>query len=59
LLRGGHSQGVRFLAIHNLHHTQRLMARMREAILSDTWPELYAGLRERLTLRIKEPLSGT
>jgi queuine tRNA-ribosyltransferase len=59
LLRGGHAQGVRFLAIHNVHHMQRLMARMREAILADTWPALYARLRERLPLRIKEPLSGT
>jgi queuine tRNA-ribosyltransferase len=58
LLRGGHSQGVRFLAIHNIHHTQRLMARMREAILADVWQALYAELRERLSLRIKEPLSG-
>ena len=58
LLRGGHSQGVRFLAIHNVHHTQRLMARMREAILADAWQALYAALRERLPLRIKEPLSG-
>jgi queuine tRNA-ribosyltransferase len=59
LLRGGHSQGVRFLAIHNIHHTQRLTTRMREAILGGTWPALYAELRERLPLRIKEPLSGT
>ncbi|MEO6601003.1 MAG: tRNA guanosine(34) transglycosylase Tgt [Polyangiaceae bacterium] len=58
LLRGGHSQGVRFLAIHNIHHTQRLMARMREAILTDAWQALYEELRERLSLRIKEPLSG-
>ncbi|MET0791662.1 MAG: tRNA guanosine(34) transglycosylase Tgt [Polyangiaceae bacterium] len=59
LLRGGHSQGVRWLAIHNIHHTQRLMARMREAILADTWPALYTQLRERLLLRIKEPLDAT
>ncbi len=55
LLRGGHSQGVRFLAIHNIHHTQRLMTRLREAILNDTWPTLYAELRTRLTVRLKEP----
>jgi queuine tRNA-ribosyltransferase len=55
LLRGGHSQGVRFLAIHNIHHTQRLMARLREAILNDTWSALYARLRTRLSARLKEP----
>ena len=55
LLRGGHSQGVRFLAIHNIQHTQRLMARLREAILNDTWEALYAELRARLTVRLKEP----
>ncbi len=56
LLRGRHSQGVRWLAIHNIHHTQRLMARMRRAILAGTWPALYAELRQRLPLRIKQPL---
>jgi len=59
LLRGGHGQGVRWLAIHNIHHTQRLMARLREAILEDSWSNVYAELCERLPLRIKEPLSDT
>ena len=58
LLRGRHTQGVRWLAIHNIHHTQRLMARLRSAILADTWQSVYSELRERLLLRIKEPLSG-
>ncbi len=58
LLRGRHTQGVRWLAIHNIHHTQRLMAQLRSAILADTWSQVYAELRERLPLRIKEPLSG-
>jgi queuine tRNA-ribosyltransferase len=58
LLRGGHRQGVRWLAIHNIHHTQQLMARARAAILSATWQALYAELRERLPLRLKEPLQA-
>jgi len=58
LLRGRHSQGVRWLAIHNIHHTQRLMALLRGAILDNNWDSVYVQLRERLTLRIKEPLSG-
>jgi queuine tRNA-ribosyltransferase len=56
LLRGGHTQGVRWLAIHNIHHTQQLMARARAAILAATWEAFYAELRERLPLRLKEPL---
>ena len=56
LLRGGHLQGVRWLAIHNIHHTQQLMARIRSAILSDTWQALYEELCARLPLRLKEPL---
>jgi queuine tRNA-ribosyltransferase len=59
LLRGRHTQGVRWLAIHNICHTQRLMARLRAAILANAWEETYAELRERLLLRIKEPLGGT
>jgi len=59
LLRGRQTQGVRWLAIHNIHHTQQLMTRLRRAILDDSWPTLYAELRERLPLRIKEPLSGS
>ncbi len=58
LMRGGHAQGVRWLAIHNIHHTQRLMARLREAILSDAWNRTYAELCARLPLRLKEPLDG-
>jgi queuine tRNA-ribosyltransferase len=58
LLRVGNAQGVRWLAIHNIHHTQRLMARLRAAIISSSWHPLYAELRERLPLRIKEPLTA-
>ena len=56
LLRVGNAQGIRWLAIHNIHHTQQLMARVRAAILSSTWDCLYADLRARLPLRIKAPL---
>ena len=58
LLRVGNAQGVRWLAIHNIHHTQQLMARLRAAILSDAWITLYAELCERLPSRIKEPLTA-
>jgi queuine tRNA-ribosyltransferase len=56
LLRSGNAQGIRWLAIHNIHHTQRLMARLRTAILTDTWLAHYACLRSQLPLRIKAPL---
>jgi queuine tRNA-ribosyltransferase len=58
LLRVGNVQGVRWLAIHNLHHTQVLMSRLRNAILSDGWDSLYAELSERLPRRLKQPLLG-
>ncbi len=58
LLRGGHAQGVRWLAIHNIQHTQRLMARLRAAILEDAWPSTYAELCASLPRRLKEPLHG-
>ncbi len=57
LLRVGNAQGVRWLAIHNLRHTQRLMARARVAILSDLWQPLCAELRHCLPQRIKQPAS--
>jgi queuine tRNA-ribosyltransferase len=56
LLRSGNAQGIRWLAIHNIHHTQQLMARLRTAILTDTWLAHYASLRSQLPLRIKAPL---
>ena len=58
LLRVGNAQGVRWLAIHNVHHTQALMSRLRSAILSNGWDLLYAELRERLPKRLKAPLQG-
>ncbi|HEY5376593.1 MAG TPA: tRNA guanosine(34) transglycosylase Tgt [Polyangiaceae bacterium] len=57
LLRVGNAQGVRWLAIHNIHHTQQLMARLRAAILASSWDSLYTELRERLPRRIKAPLT--
>jgi len=58
LLRVGNTQGVRWLAIHNLHHTQALMSRLRSAILSHSWQAAYLELRECLPRRVKLPLSG-
>lgn len=58
LLRVGNTQGVRWLAIHNVHHTQALMSRLRSAILSDSWQAAYQELRECLPRRLKLPLSG-
>jgi len=56
LLRVGNAQGVRWLAIHNIHHSQALMGRLRAGILSDDWDCLYGELRERLPRRLKAPL---
>ncbi len=56
LLRVGNVQGVRWLAVHNIHHTQALMSRLRNAILSDDWQSLYVELSERLPRRLKQPL---
>lgn len=58
LLRVGNGQGVRWLAIHNVHHTQTLMSRLRGAILGGGWEALYAELREHLPRRLKAPLVG-
>jgi queuine tRNA-ribosyltransferase len=40
LMRGKHALGSRLLSIHNLHHYQVLMRRMREAILGGTFDAL-------------------
>ena len=56
LLRVGNVQGVRWLAIHNIHHTQALMARLRNAIIAGDWQAHYDDLRERLPRRLKAPL---
>ena len=58
LLRVGNAQGVRWLAIHNIHHMQMLMARLRSAILDDEWESLYVELSEHLPRRLKTPLLG-
>jgi queuine tRNA-ribosyltransferase len=57
LLRVGNAQGVRWLAIHNIHHTQVLMSRLRSAILSNNWHSLYVELAEHLPKRLKAPLA--
>ena len=57
LMRGRHMQGVRLLAIHNIHHTQRLMERLRGAIVSSEWAAMHAALCASLPTRLREPLS--
>jgi queuine tRNA-ribosyltransferase len=56
LLRVGNTQGVRWLAIHNIHHLQTLMAHLRSAILGDSWEATHLDLCQRLPRRIKAPL---
>ncbi|HYP99645.1 MAG TPA: tRNA guanosine(34) transglycosylase Tgt [Polyangiaceae bacterium] len=58
LLRVGNAQGVRWVAIHNIHHTQLLMAHLRSAILESRWEALYVELVERLPKRLKAPLAS-
>jgi len=58
LLRVGNAQGVRWLAIHNIHHTQALMSRLRSAILAGGWEAIYVELTGRLSRRLKAPLAG-
>ncbi|MFN7133801.1 MAG: tRNA guanosine(34) transglycosylase Tgt [Myxococcales bacterium] len=46
LMRGKHKLGLRLLSIHNIHHYQQLMARMREAILAGSFLETYRALKD-------------
>jgi queuine tRNA-ribosyltransferase len=46
LMQGKHTLGSRLLSIHNIHHFQTLMRRMREAILAGTFDALYCQLKE-------------
>lgn len=48
LLTGEHGLGTRLLAIHNVQHYQRLMARMRAAILEGRFDAEYRELKERV-----------
>jgi len=48
LVRGGHAYGVRLLAIHNLHHYNRLMRRLRTAILEERLESEVRALRSEL-----------
>ncbi|MFT3839590.1 MAG: tRNA guanosine(34) transglycosylase Tgt [Myxococcaceae bacterium] len=50
---GSHALGVRLLGVHNLRHYQRLMARMRQAIVEGRFEAEYQWLRERLAPRSK------
>ncbi|MBA2320764.1 MAG: tRNA guanosine(34) transglycosylase Tgt [Deltaproteobacteria bacterium] len=55
LVRGGHAYGVRLLAQHNLHHYQRLMRRLRGAILEDRLESEVRALRDELQPRKAVP----
>ncbi len=46
LLRGKHKLGTRLLSVHNIHHYQQLMRRMREAILAGRFDETYRELKD-------------
>lgn len=48
LMKGKHALGARMLSIHNVRHYQVLMARMREAIASQTFDALYRELKVAL-----------
>ncbi len=48
LMRGKHRLGSRFLSVHNLRHYQRLMARLRAAILAGRFEAEARALLERL-----------
>jgi queuine tRNA-ribosyltransferase len=49
LMTGKHTLGSRLLSVHNLHHFQVLMRRMREAILAGTFDTLYRELKEAIS----------
>jgi queuine tRNA-ribosyltransferase len=48
LYKGKHMLGARLLSVHNLRHYQRLMARMRAAIVQGKFDSLYRELAGRL-----------
>lgn len=49
LLAGNHQLGARLLTIHNLAMYQRLMQRMRRAIVEGRWEQEYRTLRDALS----------
>ncbi len=49
LLAGNHQLGARLLTVHNLAMYQRLMQRMRQAIVDGRWDEEYRTLRDALS----------
>ena len=48
LMTGKHTLGSRLLSVHNIHHYQELMRRMREAIVAGTFDALYRQMKEAL-----------
>jgi queuine tRNA-ribosyltransferase len=57
LLRGGHMQGVRLTAIHNIRHLVVLMETLRASILAGTYATTHRALCAALPSRLKEPLT--
>lgn len=51
LNRVAETQGWQLLGLHNIHFYMRLMLRMREHIVADTWLAFYRAERERLDAR--------
>lgn len=58
LLRTDQPQGVRHVAVHNVSHYTRLMARLRDAIMNETWDDTRAQLLVCLTPRLRVPLQN-
>jgi queuine tRNA-ribosyltransferase len=51
LQRASEPVGWQLLGLHNIHFYMRLMARMREHILADTWQSFYRSQRDVLDAR--------
>lgn len=51
LMSGKHTLGSRLLSVHNIHHFQVLMRRMRGAIVAGTFEALYRELKVALGRR--------
>lgn len=52
LMKGKHTLGSRLLSIHNLAHYRELTRRMRAAVLSGTFEQLYQELVPKLSGRL-------
>ncbi len=55
LTQGNHALASRLLAIHNEHHYQVLMQRMRQAIVEGRWASEYANLVETQSPKRSKP----